>query len=470
MGKAVEPCIYEYPASKRHPAGFRVQKFVVDQWGDRRKLSEIFRPQDESDAARERALEQARAYVRRLETEKRDGRIYRRFDRPAPSHSVRGRDLVGGVPWHEHPQEHHDEINADLERFARDADVGISAPSRTLCEWVERGMTPKSGGGYKPSDEDFGDNRYGYLRRIYEDKSKGQWSKSSGAWSTIKEWGGIHRLRLKDITGQDVDAFVRWCEKQDGRYRASTIKGYRTVLKAIIKDFAGSQKATNPLVEVPPTKTNIQAEGPARKTPTRAEAQTIEAALAERARKRPHPARSLALAIWRLQIETGLRPGEALALTVAHIDFDRLRIIVEQALSRDGEIGRTKSGKRNENLNRRIVPIVQKTANLLKEWIRSRPSQDSNLVFPTQKGEPWTAALYRDQLAACCADLPDWDPELQVGGYMARHFAIAEARRNEMPLVVAMKIFAHEDIRTHTGYGEPEFDELRDWVNRMDSD
>jgi integrase len=84
----------------------------------------------------------------------------------------------------------------------------------------------------------------------------------------------------------------------------------------------------------------------------------------------------------------GLRPGEALALTWAHVRERTL--LVESAVSL-GTIEGTKTGRR------RTVPLVGPLAQDLSEWRLHTGRPDAKaLVFPGHDGEPWTLTAYQN--------------------------------------------------------------------------
>jgi integrase len=79
---------------------------------------------------------------------------------------------------------------------------------------------------------------------------------------------------------------------------------------------------------------------------------------------------------------TGLRPGEALALTWAHV---RRRTLLVEAAASLGEIRTTKTG------TARTVQLLEPVRLDLAEWqlATGRPGPDA-LVFPRRDGKPWT--------------------------------------------------------------------------------
>src|SRR6185312_2506563 len=84
----------------------------------------------------------------------------------------------------------------------------------------------------------------------------------------------------------------------------------------------------------------------------------------------------------------GLRPGEALALSWAHIREHT--ILVERAASL-GEIAPTKTGQT------RTVRLLQPLATDLNEWrLASGRPDDTALIFPGVDGKPWTREQYQN--------------------------------------------------------------------------
>jgi integrase len=84
----------------------------------------------------------------------------------------------------------------------------------------------------------------------------------------------------------------------------------------------------------------------------------------------------------------GLRPGEALALTWAHVRERTL--LVEGAVS-FGAIEGTKTGRR------RTVPLLGPLGQDLAEWrLRAGRPAAATLVFPGHDGGPWTLTAYQN--------------------------------------------------------------------------
>ncbi|MGH2965135.1 MAG: tyrosine-type recombinase/integrase [Solirubrobacterales bacterium] len=80
----------------------------------------------------------------------------------------------------------------------------------------------------------------------------------------------------------------------------------------------------------------------------------------------------------------GLRPGEALALTIG--DIGTRTLAVDKAIA-DGVVGPTKTGRA------RSVPLSQALAHDLKTWrVESGDPPSTAFVFPGNNGNPWSRA------------------------------------------------------------------------------
>ena len=96
--------------------------------------------------------------------------------------------------------------------------------------------------------------------------------------------------------------------------------------------------------------------------------------------RKPHGLRDATLVA--VLAYAGLRPGEALALTWAHIGKDSIR--VEHA-NKDGNIGRTKTSER-----RTVPKLIKPLRDDLAKWRKASDPKAGALVFPDDEGDPWT--------------------------------------------------------------------------------
>lgn len=161
-----------------------------------------------------------------------------------------------------------------------------------------------------------------------------------------------------------------------------------------------------------------------------------------------------------LLARTGLRTGEALALTWDHIDFDAGVIRVRQSAS-SGEIGPTKS-----ETSRRDVPLSNSVRALLQSWQRCAPQNELRLLFPNRHGKPRTSAGVR----SC-----HLRPLLQRLGVRARslhgfrHAAATLMLRAGVSATAVRDVLGHSSLAITDGYAASDDADRRTAVQAIDS-
>lgn len=92
-------------------------------------------------------------------------------------------------------------------------------------------------------------------------------------------------------------------------------------------------------------------------------------------------------ALWLLLAGTGLRPGEALGLTVDRVDFLRRTIRVDrQLVTTKGE--RPTFGPPKTPSSVRTIPVAQSVLDVLADHLRRFPAGPDGLIFTDSKGDP----------------------------------------------------------------------------------
>ena len=179
--------------------------------------------------------------------------------------------------------------------------------------------------------------------------------------ATLMEWEWV-----EDLTAPNC---VSWLQQlaRDGlsrgtmRNRMGAIRGLGSYLVQV------GEWVTNPLADVKTPKVRAATRGPGARAFTPKEVRSlIEAAsVLERTHANARKFGPLRSTLYRVLFETGLRYGEAMALEVRDIDFDRLWISVRQDKSRRGE----------------GVPIGEGTAVCLRRYIDAVGLSGSDRVF-----------------------------------------------------------------------------------------
>lgn len=175
--------------------------------------------------------------------------------------------------------------------------------------------------------------------------------------------------------------------------------------------------------------------------------------------------------LFELLANTGMRRGEALALTWRDVDLERQTVRVTGTLSRvDGSLAVTPA---KTDRSRRTVPLSPAAAVVL-ERLRERQAvdrraagsvwQSTPYVFTTELGEPCDPrnALRALKAAATRAGLPD------IGLHTLRHSAASVMISNGVPLKVVSEILGHASIAiTGDVYGHVSPDVSREAVQAL---
>jgi integrase len=183
----------------------------------------------------------------------------------------------------------------------------------------------------------------------------------------------VGRVQLRAFTAQD-GARLR-AELEASRVGPAATRKALMLLQGIFASAVRwNQVRVNPLVAV------AKPSGLRKRAVHPASPRVVEAMRADlRARGQLRDASLVVLLAY-----AGVRPGEALALSWAHVK-DRV-LLIERALDDDGSFKGTKNG------GIRTVDLVSPLAADLAEWRLAcgRPDPDA-LVFPTRDGAAWTA-------------------------------------------------------------------------------
>lgn len=161
-----------------------------------------------------------------------------------------------------------------------------------------------------------------------------------------------------------------------------------------------------------------------------------------------------------LLARTGVRTGEALALTWRHVDFAAGVIRVRQSAS-SGEIGPTKS-----ETSRRDVPMSSRVRALLQTWQQSAPANELWLLFPNDQGKPRTSAGVR----AC--HLRPLLKRLRMRArslHGFRHGAASAMLRAGVSATAVRDVLGHSNLAVTDGYAAASDADRRAAVQALDT-
>lgn len=153
--------------------------------------------------------------------------------------------------------------------------------------------------------------------------------------------------------------------------------------------------------------------------------------------------------LFELMMHTGLRRGEALALTWSSVDLPRRTLYVNGTLVRlEGILQvqppKTRHSRRHVPLSDAAVRVLEETRarTALERQVAEGSWVDTGFVFTTEWGEPCEPrnALRALKAAAKAAGLTD------VGLHTLRHSAATAMLANGVPIVVVSRILGHSGI------------------------
>lgn len=153
---------------------------------------------------------------------------------------------------------------------------------------------------------------------------------------------------------------------------------------------------------------------------------------------------------------TGLRRGEALALSWSNVDLDRKQVSITSSLDSNGRRGLPKSQRsvRTLDLNPVAMEILRKRKKAqLESKLRLGRLYTGNpwdLVFTTDSGTPVSPRnlLRAIQTAAKIAGLNDNPLVAPIGVHTLRHFVATRLLTNGVAIHVVSRILGHESIST----------------------
>lgn len=169
---------------------------------------------------------------------------------------------------------------------------------------------------------------------------------------------------------------------------------------------------------------------------------------------------------YRLLMDTGLRPGEACALTWADIDFQAERLKVARATTRGADGERIESHPKTSK-SRRTLPLFGLRDELLAHmtWQAERGIDGSGHVFTTQDGNalaPWTFARRELERTLAAAGVKG-DFTL----YSFRHTFASLHLQSGTPLKVVSDWLGHSTIQqTANTYQHLSIEVSDDWAQR----
>ena len=152
--------------------------------------------------------------------------------------------------------------------------------------------------------------------------------------------------------------------------------------------------------------------------------------------------------IYLIQLFTGMRIGEVLALKISDIDFNSNEINVNKTITRDvnykviiKESTKTRTGKR-------IIPIPRMIRKMLKEKVTLSINNGKEYLFLTKNGNYIDS---RDANNFLKSQLNEFMDSTNISSHNLRHTYITRCAESGMNPSVLKKLVGHSDIQTTLG-------------------
>lgn len=252
------------------------------------------------------------------------------------------------------------------------------------------------------------------------------WRPSTGA--AVKT--AINRLNkiigtrtLESLTRDDVVALVK---RLDDQYAPSTVTLTYSYAATILGDAAKARRIpVSPCVDI--------------KLPQRAEKTIVPLTTDQVDALQQAMPPNLRASIF-LGAGLGLRAGEALGLTEDRIDFDKREVSIDRQLARIKD-GATLFGPPKTPKSRRVLPLPDSIAAVLREHLEHFDTSPDGLLFLGARGAPASASTYyaKFKAAAHAAGLDD------VRFHDLRHHCASLLIHNGASVKLVQEFLGHKD-------------------------
>lgn len=240
-----------------------------------------------------------------------------------------------------------------------------------------------------------------------------------------------HKL-IKDITAEDCEHYVDQLTKKG--YALTTIKKQMLVVSAPLRyAYAHRQISYNPSIDLkPPSKANVQKAKKKVVAYDTIEQKKLRTVLETHERE--------AYAAIDLMIETGVRPGEVLALNWDDIYIERKRMYVHQTMVNlaNKKQSYVQEGAKSETSNR-FVPLSSRAIEIL-QYLKSIRT-DEEFLFKNKDGTrlSYESLRYQCQIACQEADVPYY------GLHVYRHTFATNQFYKGTNVKILSKILGHSE-------------------------
>ena len=152
--------------------------------------------------------------------------------------------------------------------------------------------------------------------------------------------------------------------------------------------------------------------------------------------------------IYLIQLFTGMRIGEVLALKISDIDFGNNQITVIKTLTRNVNYKPIIKDSTKTRTGERVIPIPRMIRKLLKERVTLTIKNKEEFLFLTKNGKFIDS---RDANKFLKSQLDEFMDSTNISSHNLRHTYITRCAESGMNPSVLKKLVGHKDIETTLG-------------------
>lgn len=169
--------------------------------------------------------------------------------------------------------------------------------------------------------------------------------------------------------------------------------------------------------------------------------------------------------IYLIQLFTGMRIGEVLALKISDIDFNNNQINVSKTLTRDINYRVTIKESTKTRTGERVIPIPRMIRKMLKERVTLTSNNGKEYLFLTKNGNYIDS---RDANKFLKSQLNEFMDSTDISSHNLRHTYITRCAESGMNPSVLKKLVGHSDIQTTLGTYTTVYEEFtKSEINRI---
>lgn len=152
--------------------------------------------------------------------------------------------------------------------------------------------------------------------------------------------------------------------------------------------------------------------------------------------------------IYLIQLFTGMRIGEVLALTISDIDFNNNQININKTLTRDVNYNVIIKESTKTRAGERIIPLPRMVRKMLEEQVNLTINNNKEALFLTKNGNYIDS---RDANKFLKNQLNEFMDSTDISSHNLRHTYITRCAESGINPSVLKKLVGHKDIETTLG-------------------